>query len=180
MAQAFPISRADYINSDFKLVFDAIPNVLFKLQSVNMPGVTANPVTLPTPLAATYQWYGEKLTYEEFTATFIVDEELANYEEMYKWMLSLTNSQRPDQFHANSGEDSFPAALVAVDPTKNNQDFADATLFFLDANKQIKKKIVFSKVFPIALQSIDLEYSNIDPEVVLSTVTFTYDYFTII
>ena len=172
MAKPLPISRADYLNTDFKLVFDAIPNVLFRLQSINMPGVTANPVTLPTPLASTYQWYGEKLTYEEFTATYVVDEELANFEELYKWMLSLTNAQKTDQFHAN------PSKIP--DPTKNKKDFSDATLFFLDANKSTKKKIVFSNVFPIAMQSIDLEYSNIDPENVLSTVTFTYDYFTII
>lgn len=168
MSQPFPTHRADLLPTDYNLVFDAIPNALFSLQTVNMPGVTANPTTTPTPLGSTYQWYGEKLTYEEFTISFIVDEDLANYEELYHWMLALTNSQNSNQFWTKSQDSRAP-----------DKDFYNATLFFLDANKNPKKKIIFHNTFPIAISSFDMDYSNTDPETVLATATFTYDYFTI-
>lgn len=155
-----------HLPSQFKLVFDPLPNCNYYLQSLSLPGVTAANVEVPSPFGSVTPLHGDRLTYDEFTFQFILDEDLNNYKEVYNWLRSLTRGQSYYDFYTN---DAIP----------DNTATYDAKLFFLDSFYEVSSTITFKNLFPISLGSIDLDYSDTDPEPKVCAANFRYDFYVI-
>ena len=98
----------------FKLKINKCPKVDFLAVQANLPGITLGTALQPNPYKD-IELPGEKLVYDDFRVSFIVDEEMENYNQIYKWMIGLgyPNSQRDftdmkleDVYHPEIG-DSF-------------------------------------------------------------------------
>jgi hypothetical protein len=77
----------------FKLVIDRkkFGNLEYFAQTVTHPSVTLPAADLPFKRANLHM-AGDKLTFNELTATIILDENLSAYSEMYDWMKRLVES----------------------------------------------------------------------------------------
>tara|TARA_B100000035_G_scaffold143377_1_gene122050 strand:+ start:472 stop:807 length:336 start_codon:yes stop_codon:yes gene_type:complete len=72
-------TKLDYTSpTQFRFVINQLPKVEYFTVAANVPGITLGSATYATPLKD-IPYPGEKLTYEDLTLTFIVDENLENY-----------------------------------------------------------------------------------------------------
>jgi hypothetical protein len=114
---------------------------------------------MPTPLLRV-PIAGDHLTYGDLTITFKVDEALANYLEIYNWMIAIG---RPDNFDQYDPE----------------QVYSDATLSVLSSAMNPKHEVVFKDMFPIDLGGFTMMSTAGDVDYIESIATFRYRNFTI-
>jgi len=79
-------------STKFTFLIPDMPFLKYFCQTVYLPSVSTNEVEVPTPFSNTYR-HGNKMTFEPFTITALLDEDLRVWEETYKWLKGLTNPQ---------------------------------------------------------------------------------------
>ena len=105
---------------------------------------------------------------------FLVQEDMANYKELYDWLIGLgfPESHKQSSEYTQKQEYRFPDA----NPYKL-QGIAlhsDASLFMLDSNNNPITKIVFRDAFPISLQGLDFEISSGNTDYLVGVAMFRY------
>jgi hypothetical protein len=150
----------------FKLAFDRgedtskIPTVEYFAQSVNLPSLTISPLELPVaqfgvPIRTPVGRY----FYENVSISFLVDEEMKNWMEVYEWMRSCGNAE---DFAEYAGDPDY------------SDIFTDGTLLIMDASYNPMKKVVFKDMFPVGISGIQFSSVVVDTEPVIATATFAY------
>ena len=81
--------------------FPTLPFLKYFCQSVNLPGVQTNAVSVETPFSATFR-HGDKLVYDSFEVIALVDEDLRVWEESYDWLKALTFPNEFRQYYKNT------------------------------------------------------------------------------
>ena len=81
--------KLDYATqTQFKFGIHQLPKVEFFTISANIPGISAETIIQPTPFKD-IPIAGEKLTYENLSIVFQVDEYLENYISLHNWMTGI-------------------------------------------------------------------------------------------
>lgn len=80
-----PANSNELNTTNFKLYFPNIPNVVYWCQEVNHPSINMGTSILPSPVKA-IPIPGDKVEFEDLTISFLVDEDLKNYIELYNWI----------------------------------------------------------------------------------------------
>ena len=81
--------KLDYASpTQFKFGIHQLPKVEFFTLSANVPGISAGVVTRATPFKD-IPIVGDKLTYDNLSITFQVDEYLENYVSLHNWMKGI-------------------------------------------------------------------------------------------
>ena len=83
----------------FRVNVRRLPNVVYYCQEVNIPGLSTGSAMQPTPFA-NVQLPGNKLTFEDLTITFSIDEDMQNYREIQRWIRGTSMPYSFDQFKA--------------------------------------------------------------------------------
>ena len=81
----------------FKFVIGRTPNVDYFCQSASIPEVSIGVRDIPTPVKD-YSIPGDKMTFGDLTIRFLVDEDMVNYMEIYKWLKGLSNPDHQKNF----------------------------------------------------------------------------------
>jgi hypothetical protein len=83
-------TKLDYASpTQFKFNILKLPKVEYFCTSVNIPGISlGGTLTQVTPLKD-IPIPGDKLTYEPLSMTFMVDENLENFQEIHGWLIGL-------------------------------------------------------------------------------------------
>jgi hypothetical protein len=152
-------SELDYMRPNgFKFLVHNIPNVSFFCQSANIPDVTLGVATQATPLID-FPLPGEKISFGELNIRFLIQENMANYNEIYNWMRGLGSPESSDEYtnYVQSQIYRFPSKTV-VNATAALT--SEASLFILNSNNIPFIKIVFQEVFPVALSGLDFDLGN--------------------
>ena len=117
---------------------------------------------------------GEKLTYEPLSVTFLVDENLENYQEIHGWLRGLGFPGGHKEFKdlLSGGSDRFPTSKN----TTPNQGgiFSDATLNILTSKNNPVTEVRFNDCFPISLSALQYNQQATDTDYLTATVTFNY------
>lgn len=149
---------------EFLVTIKRLPNIEFFTQRATIPGISASPVPVPTPFNRIYETPDE-LTYNNFDFSFIIDEEMNNYLEVFNWMTGLTAPKEFSQFkNLKESRDSL---------------ISDVAIVVLNSNKNASIKIDFKNCFPIALSEVILDTTQGDIIYPEATVSFQYDYYEI-
>ena len=126
----------------FKFVIGRTPNVDYFCQSASIPEVSIGVRDIPTPVKD-YSIPGDKMTFGDLTIRFLVDEDMVNYLEIYKWLKGLSN---PDH------QKNFQKYLATVDEKGRDTEFAkmfsDARLLVLNSNYRPNCIVNFQELFP--------------------------------
>ncbi len=178
-------TKQDYASpTQFKFGIIKLPKVEYFCTAVNIPGITLGSFNQPTPLKAIPQ-PGDQLTYENLSMTFLVDENLENYQEIHGWLVGLGFPRDNAEFRnlLSSGSDRFPVAnqRVSTEPGKTKYGttdqgpvFSDATLSILTNKNNPVTEIRFRDVFPIALSGLQYNQQAADVDYLIATVDFRY------
>ena len=152
----------------FKFLIERVPTVEFFCQTVNIPEISIGNRTIETRVKA-YDTPGDKMTFGDLNLTFMINENLDNYYEIYKWLKGMTNPKH---------EEEFANYLRGVYEPGRQTDYAkittDARLLVLDSNFNSITSVVFENIFPVSLTGVRLSADATDIDYVTADVTFKY------
>ena len=133
----------------FKFTVTALPNTTFFIQTVNLPGIALEGQTIATPQLQKFSRHTGVITYEALNITFMIDEYLKNWQEIYEWMIGP--------------EDKYTSAVLTIVSSSMNPTI----------------EIHFKDIFPTSLSEIAFDSTTTDPVYQIATVAFNYTEYTI-
>ena len=148
----------NYLNpSSFVLLLDSVtyPNAEFTIQTMILPDITVSGAALPTP-SRNITIASDKIEYGAFECSFLVDEDLINYQEIYDWLYSQ------------------------VDDNHSSNNVRDLTLNIMNSANNLTKQIRFIDARPTSLSSLPFDITTTDVEYLTAVVSFEYSYFEIV
>ena len=128
----------------FKFDVAALPNTSFFIQTVNLPGISLEAQTVATPQLQNFSRHTGIITYEALDVTFMIDEYLKNWQEVYEWMIG--------------------------DVSK----YTTAVLTILSSSMNPTMEVHFKDIFPTSLSAISFDSTTTDPVYQTATVAFNY------
>lgn len=171
-------SELDYLRpTGFRFQIHNIPNVSFFCQAANLPQMSIGTPEFETPLS-TLPFPGEKLRFGELVIRFLVQEDMANYKELYNWLVGLGSPEDHSQFTNFVEKQSYRFPNNARRAKESGQ-FSDADLFVLDSNNNPNLRISFTDCFPISLEGLDFDISAGDQNYFVGVAAFRYRLFKI-
>lgn len=142
----------------FRMTLDKLkfPNVEYTVQTVVLPDVTVQPAQYATPQRR-LPVAGDKAEFGELQISFLIDEDMKNYQEIYDWMI---------------------AEVVNEDP--GNRKERDLTLSILSSHNNVNREIQFIDAFPTSLSSLPFDITITDTQYLTAIVGFSFAYFKMI
>ena len=128
----------------FKFDVAALPNTSFFIQTVNLPGIALEAQTVATPQLQNLTRHTGIITYETLSVTFMIDEYLKNWQEIYEWM------------------------------TGNESKYTTAVLTLVSSSMNPTMEFHFKEIFPTSLSAISFDSTTTDPVYQIATVSFNY------
>ncbi len=144
--------------SSFVLTLDsqAYSGAEFTIQTMILPDVTVEGAVL------NYQQIdvgraGDKIAFGQFEISYLIDEDLLNYKEIFDWMKSNVESK-----HST---------------TTSSDHYRDMTLTVMNSANNVTKQIKFVDAYPTSISSLPFDITTTDVEYLTAVVTFQYSYY---
>ena len=176
-------TKLDYSSpTQFRFLINQLPKVQYFTVAANIPGITLGEGVFNTPLKD-IPLLGDKLTYEDLTITFIVDENLENYIEMHTWLTAIGFPKDRSQFKKfRSTTANTPVTTQGtssdigdVKPaTAERSMFSDATLTVLTNKNNPVVEVRFADCFPTSLSGLSYNQNTTDVDYLTAEVNFKY------
>lgn len=151
----------------FKMSVARAPNFEFFVTRTNIPDINLPPARQPTPIITVPQW-GDHLEFGQLNIEFNVQENLANYLEIYYWLTGL--GRLPDS--------KLFAQLKASDKILQKGLKSDIVVSLLDASYNPVMNITYKDAFPCHLSVGELNAQTQDAVYATGSAVFLYSYFT--
>ena len=169
----------DYMRPNaFKFIVHNLPNVSYFCQAANIPEINTGAPLQVTPFVDIPR-VGDKLVFRQLMIRFLIQENMANYKELYDWLIGIGFPE--DSAQAKTYTDKQEYRFPDIDPGQR-QDLgytSDATLFLLDSNNNPITQITFRDAFPTSLAGLDFEISSGSTEYMQGVALFSYKDYTI-
>jgi hypothetical protein len=149
---------------EFVVSVKRLPNVQFFTQSVNIPSFSMQLIEQPNPFKP-IPIPGDRAVYGDLPISFIVDESMNNYIEVYNWMKGLAF---PDNFNQYKNLDNSEYGI-----------YTDISIVVMNSAKNPNIEFQFKDCFPVSLSDVTLDTTQSDLIYPQATVTFTFKDFTI-
>jgi hypothetical protein len=140
------------------LTFPEVSDTTYFCQKANLPGVQLGAAVQQTPNLDLYH-SGTKIAYNTFDVSFLVNEDLTAWTQIYKWMVDLS-----------SVESTY---------TKRKENKKQAILTIMSNLNNPKMRIKFMDPFPISLTDLEFDTTSSAEEHVVASASFRYDWFDI-
>lgn len=144
--------------SSFVLTLDsqAYSGAEFTIQTMVLPDVTVEGAIL------NYQQIdvgraGDKMAFGQFEISYLIDEDLLNYKEIFDWMKSNVETK-----HSTS---------------TSSDHYRDMTLTVMNSANNVTKQIKFVDAYPTSISSLPFDITTTDVEYLTAVVTFQYSYY---
>ena len=178
--------KLDYASpTQFKFGIHQLPKVEFFTVSANVPSISAGVVTQPTPFKD-IPIVGEKLTYDNLSITFQIDEYLENYISLHNWMKGIGFPTDRQEFRTFRDVTSNTPASGKTPPTDlvgkavpDRALYSDAYLMVLSNKNNPIVEVNFQNIFPISLGALDFTQAVTDVEYMTVTAEFAYQIYEI-
>ena len=181
-------SKLDYTSpTQFRFLINQLPKVEYFTVAANIPGITLGSATYATPLKD-IPYPGEKLSYEDLTLTFIVDENLENYIEIHTWLTAIGFPKDRKQFaefrsatsnvSTNTRGESKDIGDVKAS-TPERAMYSDAVMTILTNKNNPVVECRFADVFPVSLSGLAYNQNITDVDYLTAEVTFKYQIYEI-
>ena len=153
----------------FLLTFDRMPTVQYFCQSANIPGINLGQAPINTPMLDFFA-PGNKITYNPFSIHFLLDEQVAGWQELHTWFRSIAS---PESWEERKRLQAVQNKLGGTKPSY----YSDATLTVLSALNNPILRVKFINVFPITLSDIIFDSSQSADDIMTADAVFMFDYF---
>jgi len=105
---------------------------------------------------------GDKILFDEVQFTFLVDEDMKSYEEMFAWLNRIVN----DEYKTSAG-----TILTGIGSE------ADITVTILSSHNNANKQIRYVNAFPVNITGIEFAATNTEISPLTFSAGFRYSYF---
>jgi hypothetical protein len=179
-------TKLDYASpTQFKFSIIKLPKVEYFCTAVNIPGVNLGETTQATPLKK-IPIPGDTLVYEPLQMTFLVDENLENFQEIHGWLVGLGFPRDNKEFRnlLAAGNDRFPTRNTSNISTEAGKTkyaaadagptLSDATLTVLSSKNNSQVEIRFRDMYPTGLTGLSYNQQAADIDYLTATVSFSY------
>ena len=148
-------------NNGFVFSLARIPQTTFRVTSCEVPSISVPPPQAGYPGADQY-FPGTNSVFDSLSIKFLVDEDLKNYEEIYRWLTQQRFAIGKGFVEKNDKEEFL---------------VSDATLVTMTNASNTNRIFYFKDVFPIDLGSLRFDTSVTQSEPISCTATFRFSYF---
>ena len=100
---------------------------------------------------------GDKISFGSFEISYLIDEDLLNYKEIFDWMKSNVETK-----HST---------------TTSSDHYRDMTLTVMNSANNVTKQIKFVDAYPTSLSSIPFDITTTDVEYLTAVASFQYSYY---
>ena len=160
------IQNRNYLSPvGFKFALTKYPKVSFLANRAQIPSITAGTAIQPSYLKDV-NVPGDKLVYDDFQLTFIVDENMENYMSIHNWLVGLTYPESVQQFTDQIAGDM-----------KNL--FSEGTLLILNSSFQTQTQVKFRELFPVSLTPLEFLADETETNYFTATASFKYTIYNI-
>ena len=189
----------DYSQSNqFKIYLPIFPTTEWFVIRANIPGVSMAQASQYTPFVD-IAVVGDKLQYDNFNMTFMVDESLQNYMEMYDWVKNIgfpfsgadqfNKLPRPDNIDRgnntrkqikrfNDISDQETTSLAT--PSSDRNLYTDITMTILTSKNNSIANVFIYDAFPISLGNIEYSQQETDTSYAVCEASFAYSWFDVV
>lgn len=115
---------------------------------------------------------GEIITYEDFTLTFFVDEDMTNYMALHNWITGLGFPETPKQFKDLTTNDVGNRDL--------KEQYSDGSLTILNSNYNPISVVKFLDLFPVSLSPLEFTTTEGDLNYFTAEASFKYTVYNIL
>jgi hypothetical protein len=168
----------------FQLAITKLPEVTFFCQTAVIPEIMIAPVDMGTPFSIN-KIPGDRITFGEFTISFLVDENMTNYMSVWNWIVGLGFPENYTQY-----QDLLTSSQVTTQAGTGNVlapqfgtlqgNYSDGTLQILGSNNMAVRTIHFVDLHPISLSTLEFKANTPDVQYLTGSATFGYTYFNLL
>jgi hypothetical protein len=162
--QTAPVNKSFLSNNKFEFSLDRIPNFTFLVQSVNLPSIALQSTQVNSPFTA-LKVPGNIIVFNTMTITFMLDEDMQAWYEIYDWITQLGNPKGIDKRGTLTGPRG-----------SNNDIYSDGTLIVKTNSNNPNWKITFTDMYPTDIGEVQFSTTE-SQEFLTSTVSFDYTYY---
>ena len=170
----------DYASgTQWRLAFNRVPKTTWFCTAANLPGITLGEAMYPTPMAD-INLTGDKLTFETLNITFIVDEELQNYRELWDWIVGIGFPKSHSQWTsvlAKGAGTTLMSATSEIATAAEAQLYSDATMIIYNSKNIPKLNVNFKDMFPTSLSALEYSQESTDVEYFKAAASFRFLYY---
>jgi hypothetical protein len=174
MASAFgnQIQNRNFLSPvGFKFTLAKYPKVSFFCNAARIPELNLGTAIQPSYLKD-LDVPGEKITYGDFTLSFLVDESLENYMSIHNWITGLGFPETTQQFKdLVTNEDGIRDL---------KEQYSDGSLSILNSNYRSIADVKFKDLFPVSLTSLEFDATVSDIQYFTAEVVFKYTVYNIL
>ena len=146
---SFDQNNLSQLNFKFKL--DRTPEIEYRAQSVQLPGLSLGTANVPTPFVSIPM--PGNITYDDLTISFLVGENMKDYLSIFDWMVALGHPDNLEQY----------------------RDWrSDCSVFILDSNLKPNLQYRFTDAYPINLSGVEYDTTLTETQYVTATVTLRF------
>ena len=121
---------------------------------------------------------GDRLTYDNITIEFIVDEYLENYRSLHEWMTAIGFPKDRKQFaDFRANKSNTPSSTQGVSQDIGDvqpSTASDAYLTLLSNKNNPILEVNFHNCYPVALGGLTYSQQETDVEYMTTSATFSY------
>ena len=158
----------------FKFLLNRCPKVDFYCNTANIPEVT-----LGTAVQSSYLKQipvpGDKMTYGDLGITFMVDEDMENYLQIYQWITSLGFPESIGQY-----SELLANKTVITDPADPQNERSDGNIQIPNSHLLPSVLIKFKDLFPVSLSGVPFNATAEDQQYFTAEATFKYTIYDVI
>ena len=167
-------NRNFLLPSAFKFVLSQNRKIDFFCSEINIPRINLGVAIQPTYLKD-IPIPGDKLTYDDLSLRFIVDENMENYAALHNWLRGLGYPESVYEYQELLNQDK-------INPGKQTafSGQSDGELIIYNSSFNPVSKVVFKGLFPTSLSAISFNSQMNGAEYIVADVSFKYIIYEII
>ena len=151
-------------NISFRLTMQDAPNLTWFCQATNVPGVSIEGIDVFTTYV-TIPYAGNKVSFEQLSVRFIVDEHMKNWIEIYDRIIALGLTE---------GGENYRLLKAKSDTTQRGGTVSTLVLTVLTSAMNPQMEFHFYEAFPTSISALEFDSSAADLEYFTATVAFRY------
>ena len=157
----------------FKFILSKYPKVDFFSNSASIPSINLGVAIQPSYLKD-IPIPGDKLTFDDLTLEFLVDEEMENYLIIHNWMMGLGYPNTVEEYRNWVDSDPYdPAVFNALSGQ------TEGSLFVYNSSFNPILEVKFGGLFPVSLSTIQFDSKDMQSNYISASVTFKYTIYNI-
>jgi hypothetical protein len=157
----------------YRVIFDRLPGATYFCQSVNVPGVSLTEIPRPTPFIDLYH-PGEKMIYDTFNMTFLIDEDMRAWTELHDWVRGMTF---PTDFQEYVNLERQAKAPYIRGRERNKPQYSSAILTLYTNKNNPSFRVKFVDLFPTSVSSVLFSAQDSAENIAMADATFRFAYY---